>query len=253
MAAFIDLCRFIVTAGGTTDWVYSSAVGGCQSPSAAGATAGQTYKVYACSADLTQWEVSEGVYSTTGGGTFPRTTVLYNSAGTGTAAGQSGAGTKISFTVAPNVSVVALKEDISTFSTAAMMATPAAPSGGSTSNTGVMMGLGSVWTITPGLSTRVEAFISLVAQNSTAGGGCGVTVYYGTGTAPVNGAALTGTAVGARQFGQSVSAGANVPFSQEVFITGLAKGVPIWMDVALTNGGSATGTISNITVKAKEF
>jgi hypothetical protein len=112
MAAFIDLCRFLATAGGTTDWVYSSAVGGCQSPVAAGAVAGQKYKVYACSADLTQWEISEGVYATTGGGTFPRTTVLYNSAGTGTAAGQTGAGTKISFAAAPNVSVVALFEDI---------------------------------------------------------------------------------------------------------------------------------------------
>lgn len=111
MSAFADLVRFIPTAGGTTDWTFSTAVGGCQSPTAAGAVNGASYKVYAVSADLTQWEVSQGIYSS-GILTFPRTTVLYNSSGTGTATGQSGAGTKLSFSTVPQVSVVALAEDL---------------------------------------------------------------------------------------------------------------------------------------------
>lgn len=111
MSAFADLVRFVPTAGGTTDWVFSTAVGGCQSPALAGVQNGVSYKVYAVSADLTQWEISTGVYSS-GVLTFPRTTVLYNSSGTGTATGQSGAGTKISFSTVPQVSVVALKEDL---------------------------------------------------------------------------------------------------------------------------------------------
>jgi hypothetical protein len=111
MSAFADLVRFVPTLGGTTDWVFSGAVGGCQSPAAAGAVNGVSYKVYAVSNDLTQWEVSTGIYSSASG-TFPRTTVLYNSLGTGTAAGQSGAGTKISFSTVPQVSVVALAEDL---------------------------------------------------------------------------------------------------------------------------------------------
>lgn len=110
MAAFLDLCRFLATAGGTTDWTYSSTVTPYISPSTAGAVNGRIYKVRAESADLTQWEVSEGAYSSAGAGSFARTTVLYNSSGTGTL--QSGAGTKINFTVAPQVWVVASKRDL---------------------------------------------------------------------------------------------------------------------------------------------
>jgi hypothetical protein len=110
MAAFLDLCRFIATAGGTGDWTYSSTVSPYISPANAGAANGRVYKVRAESADLTQWEVSEGTYSSAGAGSFARTTVLYNSAGTGTL--QSGAGTKITFTAAPQVWVVASKRDL---------------------------------------------------------------------------------------------------------------------------------------------
>jgi hypothetical protein len=112
MSAFADLVRFLPVASGTGDWVVSSAVGGCQMPALANVLNGVSYKVYAVSSDLTQWEISTGLYNS-GTTTFPRTTVLYNSSGTGTATGQSGAGTKISFNTIPQVSVVALAEDLS--------------------------------------------------------------------------------------------------------------------------------------------
>lgn len=112
MAAFLDLCRFIPTAGGISDWTYSSSVGGCQGPTAANAANGTVYKFLAISSDLTQWEVAEGAYSSATG-TFSRTTVLYNSSGTGAKTpGQSGAGTKINFTAAPQVAVIGVKEDL---------------------------------------------------------------------------------------------------------------------------------------------
>jgi len=98
-------------AGGTTDWVYSSAVGGCQSPVLAGAVDGRKYKFIAISSDLTQWEIAEGPYTATSEA-FARATVLYNSSGSGVAAGQSGAGSRISFTAAPNVAIVGIKEDL---------------------------------------------------------------------------------------------------------------------------------------------
>lgn len=110
MAAFLDLCRFVPTAGGTSDWTFSSTVAPYISPAAAGATSGRVYKVRAESFDLTQWEVSEGAYSSAGSGSFARTTVLYNSAGTGTL--QGGAGTKVNFNPAPQVWVVASKRDL---------------------------------------------------------------------------------------------------------------------------------------------
>src|SRR5215471_18564855 len=114
MAAFLDNCRFVPTSGGTSDWTYVSTVGGCQSPSLAGATNGTKYKFLAVSTDLTQWEIAEGVY-TSSTGTFPRTTVLYNSSGTGVATGQSGAGAKLSFSSVPQVAIIGIKEDLLAF------------------------------------------------------------------------------------------------------------------------------------------
>jgi hypothetical protein len=102
MAAFLDVCRFSPTAGGTTDFTYSAAVQGYQSPTAAGVTNGRLYKYRAENANLLEWEVGEGSYNT-GTGVLARTTVLFNSAG-GTS--------KISFTLAPQVAIVALKEDL---------------------------------------------------------------------------------------------------------------------------------------------
>lgn len=111
MAAWLDVCRFRPSAGGTTDWAWSSAVLGYSTPPLAGAVNGRVYKLRSESDDLSQWELSEGAY-TSGTGTFARTTVLYNSSGTGTGVGQSGAGTKINFATVPQVAVVALKEDL---------------------------------------------------------------------------------------------------------------------------------------------
>jgi hypothetical protein len=111
MAAFLDGCRFNPTLGGTTDWTFSSAVTGYQAPALAGVVNGRLYKYRAESADLSQWEMGEGAYNTSTG-VLARTTVLFNSSGTGTAAGQSGAGTKIIFSTVPQVAIVALKEDL---------------------------------------------------------------------------------------------------------------------------------------------
>lgn len=111
MAAFLDNVRFTPTAAGTTDWTYSVAVTGYQSPAAGGVVNSTVYKGFAISADLIQWEICQGAYNT-GTGVLPRTTVLYNSSGTGTATGQSGAGTKINFTLTPQVAIIAIKEDL---------------------------------------------------------------------------------------------------------------------------------------------
>jgi hypothetical protein len=102
MAALLDVCRFAPTLAGTTDWTYSSAITGYQSPAAANVVNGRLYKYRAESADLSQWEIGEGAYNTSTG-VLARATVLYNSLGT-TA--------KISFSTVPQVAVVALKEDL---------------------------------------------------------------------------------------------------------------------------------------------
>lgn len=87
------------------------------SPTDAGAVNGTVYAFHAYSSDRSEWEITTGAHNSSGAGSFARTTVLYNSAGTGTK--QSGAGTKINFTAAPSVvlvadkwSMVSVEEDI---------------------------------------------------------------------------------------------------------------------------------------------
>src|SRR6266446_55424 len=96
MAAYLDICRFNPTAGGTTDWTFSSAVTGYQSPALAGVVNARLYKYRAESSDLSQWELGEGAY-TTSTGVLARTTVLFNNLGT-TA--------KINFSSVPQVGIV---------------------------------------------------------------------------------------------------------------------------------------------------
>ena len=101
MARFADAVYFLATSTGTVDFVVNSAITGFQTPASAAMVNGGVYKYRAESSDLTQWELGEGTW-TSGTSTLSRTTVLFNNLGT-TA--------KISFTAAPNVGIVQLKED----------------------------------------------------------------------------------------------------------------------------------------------
>lgn len=101
MAAFLDLCRFTPTAGGTTDWTVSSAVTGYVTPAGANAVNGRLYKYRAESANLSEWELGEGAYNTATG-VLARTTIILS----------SNAAAKVNFTSVPQVAVVALKEDL---------------------------------------------------------------------------------------------------------------------------------------------
>lgn len=97
-----DAVKFTPTLGGTTDWTFSSAVTGYQSPTAAAmdATGATSYTYRAESADLTQWEDGVGTWN---GTILTRTTVIYNS---------SGGTSKINFSTVPTVGIVVLNADI---------------------------------------------------------------------------------------------------------------------------------------------
>jgi hypothetical protein len=139
MAYFIDACRFTPTAGGTADWTYSSAVVGYQGLVAAGAVNGLPYRYRAESGDLTQWEIGVGSYNSSTG-VLSRSTVLYNSSGTGTATGQSGAGTKIGFVTLPQVAVVALAEDLANLGTPNTFTDTTEATGAGTTASGIFSG-----------------------------------------------------------------------------------------------------------------
>ena len=129
--------------------------------------------------------------------------------------------------------------------------TPANPAS-TTNMTGVMAGLAG--SITPVLTGRIFLTINGDSSNNTGNDGCIITPRFGTGTAPTNGAALTGTIAG-NSNGVSTSAGANNidAWMAHGYVTGLTLNTTYWLDVsqAILTGG--TCSLSNITVIAIEL
>lgn len=99
MASVANIVRFLPASGSTGDFVYSSGVTGYRTPvSSPALTDGATYRYRAESADLSEWEIGEGTW-TTATTTLARTTIIHSSTGA-----------KVNFTVAPNVAIVALAD-----------------------------------------------------------------------------------------------------------------------------------------------
>src|SRR6266849_2311806 len=109
----------------------------------------------------------------------------------------------------------------------------AAPTG-TTNTTGVMMGLAGA--ITPAHSGNV-----LLIVNGTTSDGASLQIRYGTGAAPTNGAALTGTTVG-NNIADNNPVTNKIPFSVQAVVSGLAVGTAYWVDVGLAavTGGTAS-------------
>lgn len=214
-SSLIDVCRFFPTAGGTTDWTYSSAVTGYQSPSAAGAVNGAQYSYRAESSDLTQWENGVGVFNSSTG-VLTRATVFCNSSGTGVSSGQTGAGTKINFTTAPQVAIVALAEDLNF--------APAVPGGRLTLSSGV-----------PVMTTDVVAATSIFYAPTTS---MLVPIYNGTSLVPYQFTSSNTDAVGL-----TLALGSNWAASTlyDVFVT-LNGGLPALATVAWSSSTAGAST-----------
>jgi hypothetical protein len=136
---------------------------------------------------------------------------------------------------------------------AATLQTASATPTGTTSTTGVMMGLGSSATITPVRTGKV--FVEIVGHgaNSITAGGFTFGIRYGTGTAPANGAALTGTTVASLGFAVSDVATGAKAFSRAGLITGLTLNTAIWIDTSCSASPSGTANLYNVTVTAFEL
>ena len=80
-----------------------------------------------------------------------------------------------------------------------------------------------------------------VTNTGGAGDGALMQIRYGSGTAPSNGAALTGTTCGTQIKFVSASASEQVPFMLECEVNGLTLGTSYWVDVGLNavTGGTA--------------
>lgn len=133
-------------------------------------------------------------------------------------------------------------------------ATPADPTG-TTDTTGKMMGLaGSITPITTG---RLLIIISGNLTNSTAAAGDGAKaqIRYGTGSAPANAAALTGTTVGNQVSSvlERATASDLQAFTCQAIVTGLTIGTAYWIDIALAAIVGGTGQAKNLSVSVAEI
>lgn len=116
---------------------------------------------------------------------------------------------------------------------------------------GQMVGLAGA--ITPAVTGKVLVTIDGTVAGSVLGATVQGTMLYGTGTAPANGAGITGTATGQSVNNNALVLNAPVTFSLTRRITGLTLTVPIWIDIyGATNGGS-TYTLADITITAVEY
>lgn len=123
---------------------------------------------------------------------------------------------------------------------------------GTVSGTGVMMGLGSVFVLTPATSSRVIVHIQGQATNSASSGQVQINVRFGTGTAPTNGVALTGTSTVANQTSAITGAGYVTPFHLGTVITGLTPGTAYWFDLGII-ATAGTGSVQNVSYYAIEI
>lgn len=105
MTRLLNAVQFAATSSGTGDFVVSSAIQGFQTPSADGAINGETYSYRAQNPSMSEWEIGIGTWNS-GTGTLARTTVLASSTGS-----------KVSFTIPPNVGLTPSKDDLSNAST----------------------------------------------------------------------------------------------------------------------------------------
>jgi len=162
---------------------------------------------------------------------------------------------------APSIgqSLIAVSATQATWQTpqsASSQKTPVDPA--TTSSTvGVMMGLSA--SITPVLTGKIMIIISGDMDNNTGDDGAQVQMRTGTGTPPINGAALTGTTQGGLvkmsvvTSGGGASSVTRVPFSLNAIVTGLTLNTAVWIDLGLAAITAGTARVRDISISVVEL
>lgn len=135
----------------------------------------------------------------------------------------------------------------------AASAAPADPSG-TANTTGLMCGLaGSFTPLTTG-RMLLMASGNLTNTTAAAGDGAKVQLRYGTGTAPANVAALTGTAIGnlVTSVLERATASDLQGFTCMAVVTGLTIGTTYWLDLSQAAVVGGTTAVKNISLVAVE-
>jgi hypothetical protein len=133
----------------------------------------------------------------------------------------------------------------------------AAPIAPASTTAFTMQGLGG--SITPIRTGIVLIIISGVINSAagTAGNGITYEISIGAGSAPVNGAALTGVVLGVAQIytnqASVTAANVNAPFSIQATVTGLTAGTTLWVDLAAKSIATVSDVgLTNVSVTAFE-
>lgn len=127
---------------------------------------------------------------------------------------------------------------------------PANPTG-TADTTGKMMGLAG--TVTPSFSGRVLIAITGMMGNGAIGDGASVQIRYGTGAAPANADALTGTTLGKLKNMVASTAAGIQGVALAYVVTGLTIGTAYWIDVGLKAVTGNTATIYDVDIVAVEL
>jgi hypothetical protein len=114
-----------------------------------------------------------------------------------------------------------------------------------------MMGLAG--SITPNAGGNVLIMITGDILNATIGDGVTIQISHGTGAAPANAAALTGTQDGVVVNYIASTAAGKVPFSVMALVTGLVGGTPYWIDLASAQLTGGAVTMQHINIVAIEL
>lgn len=133
-------------------------------------------------------------------------------------------------------------------------ANPADQTGNSTV-TLKMNGLGAAaapCTITPTSSGNVTFTISGLLNQTTTADGVTYALTVGTGTAPANAAAATGTIISSTPVWLGLTGMLTVPFSVTSNSTNLSVGVPVWYDLQVAETVGGTAAIKNVDCTANE-
>lgn len=134
-------------------------------------------------------------------------------------------------------------------------ANPANQTGNATA-TFKMNGLGAAaapCTITPTVSGRVIFLITGNQVQSTTADGVTFKLTYGTGAAPANAAAATGTVASATQAWTGLTGQLQTGFAIQSMATGLALGTAVWYDLQIADVTGGTASVTNIDCTAEEM
>lgn len=128
------------------------------------------------------------------------------------------------------------------------------PTGTTSSSDLVMMGLGGTLALTPKSTGRVRFTLAGDGFVAAAGNDLTLALRYGTGTAPANGAAVTGTAANTNVMRLTAPGNSyHVPFNTFAEISGLTIGTAYWFDLALQSQGNSLGSVERLTAMVKEI